>query len=177
MLQPARHTSMFPDLEFVVLRPPRHFVEHDIASVFPEAPKNPSTFYGVVTFQPSLYESLIPFSDGAQDFKDVSRERFLRLMDAIQQKFLAPCQDKERWMDWVDPATGLAFHSAAGSCCIYSETDAIEQLLFLDVVHVAGSGGGCRCVVHPKYGLDVYPATAFLAGSSPEDVLSILNSM
>ncbi len=57
---------------------------------------------------------------------------------------------------------------------MYSEVDGIEQLLTYEVTHVGTAGGGCRMVSHPKFGLDVYPATLFVAADTDE-LLRILD--
>ena len=63
-------------------------------------------------------------------------------------------------VDWVDPATGLPCSGTCGPCA-WNEADAVEQFVSgCDVVHVGTAGGGCRLVVHPRFGENVYPATA-----------------
>ena len=133
--------------------------------------------------------SLIDYSDGAAEFKDHSREAFwewvARLRDVLAKRLRRdedvlptasePLKEevggaaesvpaaRSLWIDWVDPATGLA---ASGECgpCAWNEADGVEQLVVgAELVHVGTAGGGCRMIVHPRLGENVYPATAVVA--------------
>uniref|UniRef100_A0A7S1QHE6 Uncharacterized protein n=1 Tax=Neobodo designis TaxID=312471 RepID=A0A7S1QHE6_NEODS len=114
---------------------------------------------------------MIDFTAGAAEFKDTSREAFVAWCEAIRA-VAATTPEAIPWVDWPDPATGLAASHECGPCT-YSEVDAIEQLLTYEVVHVGTSGGGCRMISHPKHGFDVYPATLLIAGDT-DAVLTLL---
>ena len=152
----------------------------------------------LITFQqvdPTTDTSLIAFSDEATEFKDDSRDQFFDFMKEVQARLHLPISSScgesssepaesssistasassNRWfVDWVDPATGLPVQSANTSS-IYCESDGIEQLLKMGIVYVNGPGGGCRLVDHPRFGINVYPATGFVCGGTSEELLEAL---
>ena len=71
--------------------------------------------------------------------------------------------DERVFFSGLLPSTGQPFETGAGPS-LYSESDAIEQLLRLPVVAVGVGTSVCRLVQHPKHGLDVYPSTLFFVG-------------
>ena len=62
----------------------------------------------------------------------------------------------------------MPLDSSAGPS-IYSESDAIEQLLRLPVVALGVGNSVCRLVQHPVHGLDCYPSSMCFVG--PQDLL------
>eukprot|EP00744_Colponema_vietnamica_P010095 GILI01014294.1.p1 GENE.GILI01014294.1~~GILI01014294.1.p1 ORF type:complete len:226 (-),score=20.98 GILI01014294.1:250-927(-) len=119
----------------------------------------------ITTFQVSEYESLIGFSGVAQEFKDHSRDRFIGFMNEVQRR-LVP---EGWWVDYADPATGLPVLTR-GSSAVYCESDAIEQLLSMELMHV----NGCRMVIHPIFGEQVYPASAVVYGGTSDRLKELL---
>eukprot|EP00758_Cryptobia_borreli_P018010 Tbor_TRINITY_DN6312_c0_g1::TRINITY_DN6312_c0_g1_i1::g.17842::m.17842 len=223
-------------IHYVIVRSPPLFTRTDVYTVFPDlaeyvtnaraltfpdkedAISNTSQdkgIYCIVTFQPCVSESLIVFSDEATEFKDISRERFIKFMQDVQMRLKANhtrrlgslsnisddgvtssssdnnnngicCDENSQrtvgassadwFVDWTDPATGLPYHSNSSSS-VYCEADGIEQLLKIEVVYINGPGGGCRMVVHPLFGMDVYPATGFVCGGSEGELLACLDGL
>lgn len=196
---PEVESQCEPGLRYTVVSPPKYFVRTDILTVFPElrevmdnsdiaAPSadsactahcstssgeaaataqrtTPLSPFIITTFQVSHFESLIGISDAAQEFKDHSRERFLDFMHEVQRR-LAP---EGWWVDFADPATGLPVQTR-GTSTVYCESDAIEQLLSMELMSVCG----CRMVVHPIFGEQVYPASAVVYGGTSERLKELL---
>lgn len=139
----------------------------DVETVFPLAKAHhtrDTPLHCIVTFQ-QMTDSMIQFSEDASLCKDEGRDRFFRFMHDVKSRLHELDSSREHWVDWVDPATGLPASGQCGSCA-YSEVDGIEQLLVLDVTHVGDSGGGCRMVNHPEFGLAVYPSSGFVCAPS-----------
>lgn len=185
---PLHPSSMFGDntLEFAVFEATKTFRNVDIVTVFPEAAAVAhQPMYCIVTFQKAEFEesaisdppasssSLIGDNASTREFKDISRERFFSFMRAVKDLVLEKMEGASAsgegsvWADWTDPATGMPFLGAPGAST-YCESDAIQQLMPCDVVLVAGSGGGCSMISHPRWGLEVYPATGFISVPSFE---------
>lgn len=113
--------------------------------------------------------SLIEYSDDATEWKDESRlvfwkwaaEVFEQLDDTTVSIDTTPPASEWSLFDWVDPATGLPCGTGACGPCSWNEAEAVEHLVpGCDLVHVGTAGGGCRLIVHPQFGENVYPATA-----------------
>lgn len=194
MIVSPRMSSHFPGLEFSVHQVSNSFRASDVATVFPDintlCPHQP--LFCVITFQefkfsgvassqegeaPAVGPSLIGADSDSVEFKDVSRDKFFAFMERVSA--LALKCDTERstpggvvWVNWTDPATGLPVSGSVGPS-IFSEGDAIEQLMAYELVLVAGSGGGCRMVQHPRWGVNVYPVTGFISVPTPEMVSEI----
>jgi Fe-S cluster biogenesis protein NfuA len=176
----------FPGLLFTALAPGRAFVASEVETAFPAAkahrvrqqqlPAPPpgecaagecaagGRLHVVVTFQ-RVTPSLIDYSAEAAEWKDTSRDVFVDFQAALGEQLRAAAQEHGGgaaavWCDAADPVTGLALSGECGPST-YTESDAIEQLLAYELLHVGTAGGGCRMVQHPRFGVDVYPATAF----------------
>ena len=142
----------------------------------------------IVTFQP-VTDSLIEFSEDADECKDHGRDNFFHFMRVLDSRLKVVMEEKteesgdadsfdrsrQPVVDYSDPATGLPMVGQPGPT-VYSDADGVEQLLTFDVQYICGPGGGCRVISHPKFGMSVYPATGFVA--APTDVLlEVLKSM
>lgn len=60
------------------------------------------------------------------------------------------------WVDYTDPVTGYPARSESGGMT-FSDVDACEQLLPYKI----DTSLQCRVLSHPRWGIDVYPATIF----------------
>lgn len=150
---------------------------------------SPSSSGAAAAPSPLLQEgSTYMYSAAVTEWKDLCRENvvaFTRAIRARLQKIApsttissssndvnsppsasdsSPCW----WFDAVDPATGQPLETSQGPS-LYSESDAIEQLLRLPVVSVGFGNSVCRLVQHPKHGMDVYPSSMFFVG--PRDLI------
>lgn len=109
---------------------------------------------------------LIHYSPASVEWKDRSRERFFRFMAAalarLERHLGSANKSSSRFfMDWPDPATGLPLCTERGAT-IFCDADAILQFFSFNSVLIAGPGGGCRMIEHPRFGLNVYPAAGVL---------------
>jgi hypothetical protein len=103
------------------------------------------------------------------EWKDRSRERVYKFMALAKRRIherLANADEGAQdgvafFMDWLDPATGLPAFSERGSTT-FSDADTIEQFFPFKKVMVAGPGGGCNMIEHPRFGLNVYLDAAVL---------------
>ncbi|KAI5689802.1 hypothetical protein MNV84_05975 [Leishmania braziliensis] len=112
------------------------------------------------------FSELIRISPTSVEWKDRSRERFFSFMAAARarlEKYFGSANESSScfFMDWPDPATGLPICTERGST-IFSDADAIQQFFSFNSVLIAGPGGGCRMIEHPRFGLNVYPAVGVL---------------
>lgn len=152
----------------------------------------------ITTFQPFEFEttsteSLIASTESTKEFKDLSREKFFSFMEQVQAavECIRICDGSSAdagdeaavsnrtnctWVDWTDPATGLPVLGTVGPAT-YCECDALEQLCSVDVEVVAGAGGACRMVQHPKWGVNVYPASGFVAVPSQAFLQRVLEKL
>ncbi|KAG5473210.1 hypothetical protein CUR178_03129 [Leishmania enriettii] len=108
------------------------------------------------------FSELIRYSPTSAEWKDRSRERFFRFMAAAQARLEKHLGNANKlsshfFMDWADPATGLPICTERGAAT-FCDADAIEQFFSFRSVLIAGPGGGCRMVEHPRFGLNMYPA-------------------
>lgn len=196
MVIPPRMSKHFPSVEFSVHQVSNSFRASDVATVFPDINTQclNQPLFCVVTFQefnfssPSqeaeaslIGPSLIGVNSDSVEFKDVSRDKFFAFMEHVKSQVTSTFLQQRRnndgddgvaWVNWTDPATGIPVSGAVGPS-IYSEGDAIEQLMAYELVLVAGSGGGCRMVKHPRWGVNVYPVTGFISVPSAEMVTDI----
>lgn len=180
-----RSSITHPPMEFSVHKPTATFTSTDILTVFPDAAALPrSSIYVVTTFQPyedntTVSETMIGSSEATKEFKDLSRERFFSFMRTLKEKVekvTSSSSSSVSWVDWTDPATGIPVLGSAGPA-IYCESDALEQLCSVDVEVVGGAGGACRMVQHPKWGVNVYPASGFLSVPDQETLLASLEAI
>jgi hypothetical protein len=125
------------------------------------------------------FSELILYTPASVEWKDRSRERFFQFMKAAKEqihKRLALVDGNDNrttvfFMDWPDPATGLPVKSKRGPST-FSDADTIERFFSYNSVLIAGPGGGCRMIEHPRFGLNVYPAAGVLVvPKSEEEVL------
>ncbi|AYU81023.1 hypothetical protein, unknown function [Leishmania donovani] len=112
------------------------------------------------------FSALIQYSPASVEWKDRSRERFFSFMAAAQARLekrlgSANKSSSRFFMDWPDPATGLPLCTERGAT-IFCDADAILQFFSFNSVLIAGPGGGCRMIEHPRFGLNVYPAAGVL---------------
>lgn len=182
-------------LEFSLHVCPRLFAESDVYTVFPSARDRsiPPSYelLCIATFQPanqssgSEKTSLIEFSPAAAEFKDRCRNVFFQFMEDVEKKIFERMSENEKgerkseedqwWIDWPDPATGIPMRGISGPC-VLTESEVAEQLFSFETVHVGNMGGGCGMIRHPKFGLDVYPASGFVR--APRDVVvEVLNEL
>lgn len=71
------------------------------------------------------------------------------------------------WADITDPSSGYPVFTQRGSAA-YSDVDGAQRLRAWDTVQA----GGCFLLSHPRWGVNVYPATFFT--NAPLDVLAPL---
>lgn len=74
------------------------------------------------------------------------------------------------WLDFCDPASGLPMFGEGSS--IFPEVECFERLRKYNT----SSAGGCKVILHPKWGTSIYPATIF-ADCPPEYFLQALESL
>ena len=176
-------SQQFPGTLFSAQAPGPGFIASEVETVFPVAktlrlqrdgqdgqpPEGTGAddvprLFVVVTFQ-HVVPSLIDYSADATEVKDTSRDVFVDFSEAFAHQLQAAAAaiggpGAPVWSDAADPASGLAVSGECGPST-YSEVDAIEQLLAYDVQHVGTAGGGCRLITHPRFGVDIYPASCF----------------
>ncbi|KAG5472442.1 hypothetical protein LSCM1_03841 [Leishmania martiniquensis] len=136
----------------------------------------PSTVVSSSSIAEDGFSELIQYSPTAGEWKDRSRERFFTFMVAVQARLAkhlgnANTSSSRFFMDWPDPATGLPICTDRGGTT-FCDADAIQQFFSFHSVLIAGPGGGCRMVEHPRLGLDVYPAAGVLV--LPRDAEEVL---
>ncbi|KPA83273.1 hypothetical protein ABB37_02946 [Leptomonas pyrrhocoris] len=113
------------------------------------------------------FSELIQYTPASVEWKDRSRERFFHFMKAarerIRERLNASAGDVPAalFMDWPDPATGLPVKSKRGAST-FNDADTIQQFFSYSSVLIAGPGGGCRMIEHPRFGLNVYPAAGVI---------------
>lgn len=117
------------------------------------------------------FSELIQYTPASVEWKDRSRERFFHFMKAAKAQILerlslsssgdGSASTPALFMDWPDPATGLPVRSTRGPST-FNDADTIQQFFSYHSVLIAGPGGGCRMVEHPRFGLNVYPAAGVL---------------
>lgn len=118
-----------------------------------------------------------------------AREQFREWALELKRELDAACPDS--WTDYIDPCSGLpvsigalytlrpsshharSWSQALSECgsAVYPEVDGFETLLKYKV----SSAAGCRVIVHPRWGTQVYPATAFTT-ANPDVVAAILRA-
>lgn len=108
------------------------------------------------------------------EWRDRSRDRVYKFMSLAKRRIhecLQRCGEEEErpafFMDWPDPATGLPACSMRGATT-FSDADTVEQFFPFKKTMVAGPGGGCYMVEHPRFGLNVYLDAAVLV--APRDL-------
>lgn len=112
--------------------------------------------------------SVSPAPAPVMEWRDRSRDRVYKFM-ALAKRRLRECLQHTSeganglafFMDWPDPATGLPACSERGATT-FSDADTVEQFFPFKKVMVAGPGGGCYMVEHPRFGLNVYLDAAVL---------------
>lgn len=107
----------------------------------------------------------------ALEWKDRSRDRVYKFMTLAKHRvhdYLESSMGENAggakpsfFMDWPDPATGLPACTMRGATT-FSDADTVEQFFPFKKVMVAGPGGGCYMVEHPRFGLNVYLDAAVL---------------
>ncbi|KPI90188.1 hypothetical protein ABL78_0706 [Leptomonas seymouri] len=101
------------------------------------------------------------------EWRDRSRDRVYKFMRLAKRRIREHLEKLDGngalafFMDWPDPATGLPACSKRGPTT-FSDADTIEQFFPFKKVMVAGPGGGCYMVEHPRFGLNVYLDAAVL---------------
>lgn len=80
------------------------------------------------------------------------------------EKIVKELERNGHWADVADPSSGYAVFTQRGSAT-YSEVDGAQRLRAFDSVQA----GGCYLLSHPRWGVNVYPATLF--ATAPIDVL------
>ncbi|KAK7201105.1 hypothetical protein NESM_000171100 [Novymonas esmeraldas] len=136
----------------------------------------PSPVYSPAKTTEDDFSDLIHYSPTSVEWKDRSRDRFFSFMAAVRARVEARlgCTDEPSprfFMDWPDPATGLPITSERGAS-IFCDADAMQQFFAFNSVLIAGPGGGCRMIEHPRLGLNVYPAAGVLV--LPQDAEAML---
>jgi len=131
----------------------------DLAAVLPAMPLDGLLL--VPTAQRARVD-LAAWGDEAAREKDALLERFAAWADAVSARLRA----RGFWADAVDPCSGLA-RATPHSHAPYPEVDAFETLLRWRT----SDAGGCRLLLHPRWGSAVYPATLF-ARAPLADVLA-----
>ncbi|KPA83277.1 hypothetical protein ABB37_02947 [Leptomonas pyrrhocoris] len=119
--------------------------------------------------QKSDNEALPPVSPAppVMEWHDRSRDRVYKFMALAKRHIRGRLSEASEgnepffFMDWPDPATGLPACSERGATT-FSDADTIEQFFPFKKVMVAGPGGGCYMVEHPRFGLNVYLDAAVL---------------
>lgn len=101
---------------------------------------------------------LAAWGEEAAREKDACLERFVRWAGAVSDWL----RDRGSWADIIDPCSGHPLRSGTRGA-VYSEVDGVQALLGYRVV----SAGGCRIVLHPKWGSRFYPATFFTTAPPP----------
>jgi hypothetical protein len=134
----------------------------DLAGVLPATPLDGLLL--VPTAQRSAVD-LAAWGEEAAREKDALLERFAAWADAVGARLRA----RGFWADAVDPCSGLA-RATPHSHVPYPEVDAFETLLRWRT----SDAGGCRLLLHPRWGAAVYPATLF-ARAPLDEVLAALH--
>lgn len=151
----------FPELEYSVHAAPASFVRH-VVPVFPQMPKEKKHELVVV---PVCQKSLVALNKyGAKEEEE--KDRLLEQFIEWSRKIVEPLKEAGHWADVTDPASGQAYFGDASSST-YADVEGLQQLLRYEVDTI--SGGGCRMVRHPMWGLAVYPSTLFT--TAPVDVV------
>ena len=184
---PMRQYPLHDSFEFSIHKPSATFISTEVLTVFPDAVPYRQCIYVVTTFQPFEFEksapleSMIASTAETKEFKDLSRDRFFGFMRRLKETVESCSRENggntdSTWVDWTDPATGLPVLGSVGPA-IYCDSDALEQLCSIDIEVVAGPGGACRLVQHPKWGVNVYPASGFVSVPSFDVLEQALDTM
>lgn len=168
-------------------------LDGELVSIPPEESENEKNVSGKY-LQSDRVSALISYSPSSLEWKDNSRSVFFDFLNnvtnALKESFFreisrgqcctssfATNASKSMvhgdafFIDATDPASGIPLVSHRGST-IFLDFDSIERFFSFESVLVPTVSGGCRMVSHPKYGLDVYPASIVVAiPQKGEDIL------
>mmetsp|Transcript_25929 Transcript_25929/g.79739 ORF Transcript_25929/g.79739 Transcript_25929/m.79739 type:complete len:182 (+) Transcript_25929:519-1064(+) len=108
---------------------------------------------------------LVNWGDEAAGEKDRCLETFAAFGEAMRAALSG------HWCDYIDPCSGLPRHEDC-STCVYDEVSGHQCLL---KYHVS-QAGGCKVLLHPKWGTACYPATIFTTAPA-EAVLAALDAV
>eukprot|EP00906_Rhabdomonas_costata_P033580 RCo047312 len=155
-------------LEYSVHLCPRS-LGRELQAIFPSTVDLRSLLI-VVTFQPTSCP-LVTFTEETERQKNEKVEIFEQWAGAVVQRLAREGQ----WADYTDPVSGFPKLSARGAHA-FSDVYAMEHLVTYELEQICAAGGGCRVVVHPKWKLGCYPATAFTT-APPDRLLSVLDEL
>jgi len=97
---------------------------------------------------------LVARGERVEDEKDRLLERFVAWAAALVAELAAA---GGHWSDYADPCSGLPMVHMDNSTIVYGEVEALSVLLG----YRTADAGGCKIVLHPRWGGAVYPATVF----------------
>mmetsp|Transcript_21132 Transcript_21132/g.44040 ORF Transcript_21132/g.44040 Transcript_21132/m.44040 type:complete len:199 (-) Transcript_21132:7-603(-) len=151
-------------IELSLHTPPKSLVR-DLNLVFGSS----DNLYLVPTTQPSLCGSLLSWNDETAKEKDRLLEVFFffcneLLSPIVEQVNNDTAMEGGRRLDsdWIDPCSGLPMKTQTQ--VIYDEVASHSALL----KYTVSSAGGCKVMLHDKWGEGGYPATLILSGTEDQ---------
>jgi hypothetical protein len=86
----------------------------------------------------------------------VEKDRCLEVFVAFGEALRTALGARGHWCDYIDPCSGLPAHTKECTS-VYDEVSGHQCLLR----YVVSQAGGCKVLVHPRWGTACYPATIF----------------
>ncbi len=94
----------------------------------------------------------------------VEKDRCLECFVAFAESLRGALEAQGHWCDYIDPCSGLPTHCKECTS-VYDEVSGHQCLL----KYTVSQAGGCKVLLHPRWGTACYPATIFT--TAPDDVL------
>ena len=142
------------ELHIIKLNKEDPFYKNEITYLFGDMDMR----YMVITIQPSG-QKLFGFkkTEESETFKDECLENFMEYCQKIEPNF--------EIFDYVDPAQGTLMN-LNNTSKMYSEVQGGQKWLVGPPFNYSLKKiGSCMLLEHPKYGIDVYPASFFIGGN------------
>ncbi|CAM9767233.1 unnamed protein product, partial [Chrysoparadoxa australica] len=89
------------------------------------------------------------------DIVELEKDKLLNNFISFGAAICDRLESLGHWADYVDPCSGLPMRTRSNK--VYSEVEGMQLLLRYQVLNA----GGCKVLLHPKWGSAVYPATLF----------------
>jgi hypothetical protein len=137
----------------ISIHPPSQYICANCERILPDW-KNQPFFWVVIVLQQSHYE-LVEFTPEIETEKQRLREKFMRFGCDVAFNM----RDRGYLTDLIDPRTGYPLLSRTGSIP-HDDIAVVTALLNYPVMR-----NRCRVLVHPDWGMAVYPAILISAAS------------
>ncbi|WP_088243939.1 methylmalonic aciduria and homocystinuria type D protein [Calothrix rhizosoleniae] len=138
----------------ITIHSPSEYIQTNRDRIFPDW-HNQTSFWVVIVLQQSQYE-MLEITPKVEKEKQQLRENFMRFgFDVVFH-----LRDGGYLSDLIDPRTGYPLLSRPGEIP-HDDTAAVKALLNYPIIR-----NKCRVLIHPQWGISVYPSI-FISTANP----------